>query len=117
MRRMARKLRIEYPGAIYHVMNRGDRQEPIFEDDADRERFLETLAEDRRTGEHGLGRGGLGSAAQRRCREREDRAAVPTGNDGQQTMDCETIVDGVGEQCDVLPEAGQEAMKTVNYRA
>ena len=45
MRRMARKLRIEYPGAIYHVMNRGDRQEPIFEDDADRERFLETLAE------------------------------------------------------------------------
>ena len=41
---MARKLRIEYPGAIYHVMNRGDRQEPIFEDDADRERFLETLA-------------------------------------------------------------------------
>ena len=26
-------------------MNRGDRQEPIFEDDVDRERFLETLAE------------------------------------------------------------------------
>ncbi len=42
---MARKLRIEYPGAIYHVMNRGDRQEPIYEDDSDRERFLETLAE------------------------------------------------------------------------
>ncbi len=42
---MARKLRIEYAGAIYHVMNRGDRQEPIFEDDADRQRFLETLAE------------------------------------------------------------------------
>ena len=29
MRRMARKLRIEYPGATYHVMNRGDRQEMI----------------------------------------------------------------------------------------
>jgi REP element-mobilizing transposase RayT len=42
---MARKLRLEYPGAIYHVMNRGDRQEPIFEDDGDRERFLETLTE------------------------------------------------------------------------
>src|SRR5881394_2798074 len=42
---MARKHRLQYPGAIYHVMNRGDRQEPIFEDDADRERFLETLAE------------------------------------------------------------------------
>jgi hypothetical protein len=26
---MARKLRVEYPGAIYHVMNRGDRHEPI----------------------------------------------------------------------------------------
>ena len=24
---MARKLRVEYPGAIYHVMNRGDRRE------------------------------------------------------------------------------------------
>lgn len=42
---MARKLRIEYPGAIYHVMNRGDRQEPIFKDDADRRRFLDTLGE------------------------------------------------------------------------
>ena len=42
---MARKLRVEYPGAIYHVMNRGDRREPIFQDDADRQRFLETLGE------------------------------------------------------------------------
>ena len=42
---MARKLRIEYPGAIYHVMNRGDRRERIFKDDRDRECFLETLAE------------------------------------------------------------------------
>jgi len=42
---MARKLRVEYPGAIYHVMNRGDRREPIFKDDLDRRRFLETLGE------------------------------------------------------------------------
>jgi REP element-mobilizing transposase RayT len=42
---MARKLRIEYVGAVYHVMNRGDRREAIFEDDQDRQRFLETLAE------------------------------------------------------------------------
>ncbi len=42
---MARKLRVEYPGAIYHVMNRGDRREPIFRDDKDRERFLETMGE------------------------------------------------------------------------
>jgi len=42
---VARKLRVEYPGAIYHVMNRGDRREPIFKDDPDRKRFLETLGE------------------------------------------------------------------------
>src|SRR6266567_3920374 len=42
---MARKLRVEYPGAIYHVMNRGDRREPIFQDDQDRQTFLETLGE------------------------------------------------------------------------
>ena len=42
---MARKLSVEYPDAIYHVMNRGNRREPIFEDDADRQRFLETLDE------------------------------------------------------------------------
>lgn len=60
---MARKLRVQYPGAIYHPpwlselrrdesafaegyaagsgMNRGDRRETIFEDDADREKFLQ----------------------------------------------------------------------------
>src|SRR6185436_18145340 len=42
---MARKLRVEFPGAIYHVMNRGDRRELIFRDDLDRTRFLKTLEE------------------------------------------------------------------------
>ena len=42
---MPRKLRVEYPGAIYHLMNRGDRREDIFADDQDRQRFLKTLAE------------------------------------------------------------------------
>ncbi len=42
---VARKLRVEYAGAIYHVMNRGDRREPIFQDEADRQRFVETLGE------------------------------------------------------------------------
>jgi len=41
---MARKLRVEYPGAIYHVLNRGDRRERIFKDDLDRKTFVETLA-------------------------------------------------------------------------
>ena len=40
---MARPLRIEYPGAFYHVINRGQRQEAIFDDDRDRERFLSCL--------------------------------------------------------------------------
>ena len=42
---MARKLRIQFPGAVYHVLNRGDRREAIFRDDTDRRLFLETLAE------------------------------------------------------------------------
>ena len=42
---MALKLRVEYPGAIYHVMNRGDRREPIFTDEPDHQRFMFTLAE------------------------------------------------------------------------
>src|SRR6266404_5184363 len=40
---MPRKLRVEYEGATYHVMNRGDRREPIFVDDEDRDLLLETL--------------------------------------------------------------------------
>jgi REP element-mobilizing transposase RayT len=42
---VARKLRLEYPGAIYHVMSRGDRREPIFKDDLDRRAFLDTLGQ------------------------------------------------------------------------
>ena len=48
---MARKVRVEFEGATYHVMCRGDRRENIFEDDLDRARFLQTLGEVcRRTG-------------------------------------------------------------------
>ena len=39
------QLRIEYPGAIYQVMKRGARREPIYQDDADRTPFLQTLGE------------------------------------------------------------------------
>jgi REP element-mobilizing transposase RayT len=42
---MARQLRIEYAGAIYHVMSRGDRKEAVFLDDEDRRGFLRTLGE------------------------------------------------------------------------
>ena len=40
---MPRQLRIQYDGAIYHLMSRGDRREEIFRDDLDREDFLKTL--------------------------------------------------------------------------
>ena len=36
---------MQYPGAIYHVMSRGDRRERIFLDDQDRRKFLEALDE------------------------------------------------------------------------
>ena len=40
---MPRPLRIEMPGAFYHVVNRGDRSEAIFLDEGDRESFVELL--------------------------------------------------------------------------
>jgi hypothetical protein len=41
----AEALRIQYAGARYHVMSRGDRREAIFYDDADRVQFLRTLVQ------------------------------------------------------------------------
>src|SRR2546425_3894821 len=42
---MARPIRVEFPGAVYHVMARGNERRTTFCDDQDRWRFLETLAE------------------------------------------------------------------------
>ena len=42
---MARKVRVQYPGAIYHVMNRGDHREAVFHDAHDPRLFLATLCE------------------------------------------------------------------------
>jgi REP element-mobilizing transposase RayT len=42
---MSRPLRLEFPGAIYHVTARGDRREAIFEDDADRKELLDVLGQ------------------------------------------------------------------------
>ena len=42
---MPRQPRVEFAGAIYHLMSRGDRREDIFLDDVDRQDFLKTLAE------------------------------------------------------------------------
>src|SRR3974390_1651404 len=41
----ARTLRLEYPGAMYHVMSRGDQRDDIFLDDVDRHDFIKTPAQ------------------------------------------------------------------------
>lgn len=42
---MARPLRIEFPGAVYHVTARGDRRDDIFDDDADRDALLDIVGQ------------------------------------------------------------------------
>jgi putative transposase len=41
---MARPLRLEFPGALYHVISRGNERAPIFFDDIDRSGFLDLLS-------------------------------------------------------------------------
>ena len=42
---MARPLRIEYPGAFYHITTRGVGRQDIFFDEADKQMFLKKLEE------------------------------------------------------------------------
>ena len=42
---MARKRRIEFAGAVYHILSRGDHGENIYQDDEDRKGFLRCLGE------------------------------------------------------------------------
>ena len=42
---MARPIRIEYEGAVYHVTIRGNERKALFQTDADRQRFIKALAE------------------------------------------------------------------------
>ncbi len=42
---MARRPRVEYPDAFYHVIARGNKREDIFLEDGDRKKFLEKLEE------------------------------------------------------------------------
>ena len=46
---MARPLRIQYTGAAYHVVCRGDDRKPVFHDDRDRHRFIEILNQSLKT--------------------------------------------------------------------
>ncbi|MDZ7615948.1 MAG: transposase, partial [Patescibacteria group bacterium] len=40
---MARALRLEFPGAIYHVTSRGNARQDIVRDDLDREKWMDWL--------------------------------------------------------------------------
>ena len=40
---MGRPLRIEYPGALYHITARGNARQEIYQDDQDRQRFVDLL--------------------------------------------------------------------------
>ena len=42
---MARPIRVEHAGAVYHVTDRGNERKAIYRDNADRLRFLETVEE------------------------------------------------------------------------
>ncbi|EGV31185.1 hypothetical protein ThidrDRAFT_2290 [Thiorhodococcus drewsii AZ1] len=42
---MARPLRLEFPGALYHITSHGDAREDIYRGDGDRRMFLALLAE------------------------------------------------------------------------
>jgi putative transposase len=55
---MARPLRIAFAGACYHVTARGNERQPIYEDDRDREGFLERL--ESVVGRYGLVLRGIG---------------------------------------------------------
>jgi hypothetical protein len=76
---MARPLRIEYPGAIYHVLSRGNRGEAIFRTEADRKLFLDLLDQTcRRTGWpcRKKSRGEVGPRAELKRRRKGDEAKV-----------------------------------------
>src|SRR6266480_4573382 len=100
---MPRKLRVEYAGAIYHLMNRGDRRESIFVDNEDRRLFLETLGE----------RIGVATETEGRCEESPDGGATACGDDDELAVDCAPAGDGPlaeGTQCN----SGDHSTKTVN---
>ncbi len=42
---MPRKARVEFLSTVYHLIGRGDRQEPLVRDDGDRKRFVATVGQ------------------------------------------------------------------------
>ena len=79
---MPRQIRIQYPGAICHVMARGDRREAIFERDWDRECFLKTFGE------------GTGWIGEGRPEEGIDCRNDPWRDNGEARLDRRSAQDG-----------------------
>jgi hypothetical protein len=125
---MPRPWRIEYHGAIYHVLSRGDRREKIFLDGVDRQDVLKTPAEwrmgdrqvaarpwrksggaDHRRGVEpvGLDGGRTGSGTPECPRENGHRHPVAASNDAAPQMDCgaHRLGDVQECQCEVTPMA------------
>ncbi len=67
---MARPLRIQYPGAFYHVTSRGNEQKAIFRSNSDRERFLSYLESAREIGAYYGMRGSAVSQCSRRFKQK-----------------------------------------------
>jgi len=104
---MPRRLRVEFPGAVCHVVSRGDRREDSFEDDVDRPDFLNTLAEtSQKTGfkVHAVIRGAAWGGIRRRrsiaragC-EWTGCWAVAARDDADDGVDCAAAADGNEEE-------------------
>jgi len=74
---MPRQKRIEYAGAIYHVLSRGDRRKAIFLDDMDRQDFLKTLWSLRQASERALAEALVARQLERLGWQEEDLAQRP----------------------------------------
>ena len=118
---VARQLRIQYPGAVYPVMNRDDRRDPIFHGELDYELFLRTLEEacrkalwqvhahclmrnplgERETQGNGMDGAGFGRPAQGRCGEGETGGVLAGGDDPAAGVDCGAFADGQSPLSDV----------------
>jgi hypothetical protein len=103
---MPRQVRREFAGAIYHVMNRGDRREDIFRDEQDLRMFLAALTEACRKTDWQIPRGrkagGTGGQGPPRAWKRDKPFGVGSKSDapGQQKRSTESASGGAAEKRD-----------------
>ena len=87
---MARQLRLQYEGAIYHITVRGNGRRRMFLDDRDRERFLWRLCESRDLHEVRIYTGGREASGVWHGRGREPATQAPARSSGHRQRDGET---------------------------